>query len=114
MVQGVPATVVLPGRKTELDEASATAHFSPQYQQYQDAQRSLTPKRSGLTTTTIHRRRTPNGFAPDQQPGISIPRFDAPSAIASKTSTPAIDVKMAKRAAETTIRPAAVQLPVTR
>jgi hypothetical protein len=114
MVQGVPATIVLPGRKEELAETNATAHFSPQYKQYQDAQAGLTPRASGLTTTTIQRRRAPKNLSPELNPGINIPGLGGDSMVASKSSTPSLDVPMARRPSSSNIRPASAVFPIQR
>lgn len=57
IVQGIPASVVLPGRSDPTASvASRTERFSPQFVEHRDA--AVTPQtdKSGLVTTTIGRR----------------------------------------------------------
>ena len=71
-VQGIPATMLLPGRDTGLDSSEKVARLSPQYRKYLAATRSESMPSSGLTTTTIHRKQTSRAASPSQ-PVMSIP-----------------------------------------
>ena len=97
-------------KKTER-RGRCDAHFSPQFQDYKDAQAGLTPRLLGLTTTTIQRRRTPQQLTPDSNPRITIPCAGGDTMVASKSSTPAVDVQMARRPSGTNVRPAIGGVP---
>lgn len=71
-VQGIPATMLLPGKDTSLHAADKVAELSPQYQKYLDATRSGAVPNSGLTTTTIPRSQAHRPMKV-QEPAISIP-----------------------------------------
>ncbi len=114
-VQGEPAVVVLPGTEPPELIDNPIANFSPKYQQYKEAQASLTPPKSGLTTTTIQRSQYPRGGGPDGLPGIKVPKGRLPkSMIADLAPTPSADVQMARRATAPTVRPVSAQMPVKR
>lgn len=112
-VQGVPATIVLPGIKPENATADASAKFSPQYKSYRAAQASDTPPTSGLTTTTIKRRRVRAGEPFEQNRSIKLPGVDRESMLAEQ-NTPSLDIKMAKRRGRSTILPASAEMPIKR
>ncbi len=112
-VQGEPAVVVLPGAEPEQPESDPYARYAPKYRQYREAQASLTPRSSGLTTTTIRRPQYPYGAAPDSAPAIEIPEMGTAEAmIANKAPTPAVDIKMVDRASRSNVLPASAQLPI--
>jgi hypothetical protein len=56
VVQGIPATIQLPGKQPTESPESELAKFAPEYQRYRKATESAT-SRTGLATTTIVRRR---------------------------------------------------------
>lgn len=117
-IQGIPATLLLPGNDTNLESGEAVANFSPQYQQYLDATRSAATPSSGLTTTTIRRRRPSRSLEPSQ-PAISIPsRSEAEDMIAGKVSgARSFDLETVRRPAgpsRSTIMPASAELPIQR
>ena len=93
-VQGIPATVLLPGKKPPAEE-TAIANHSPQYKQYRQASTEASP-RSGLMTTTIARRESTTQ-RPDS-PGLNIPAMqNADSKIASQNAagkTPSMDLQI--------------------
>ncbi|TWU17708.1 hypothetical protein Pla52o_49230 [Novipirellula galeiformis] len=108
-VQGVPATVMLPGKESaETALAKAETKLSPQYQEYRKAAASISTQTSGLTTTTIQRRgrNTPSqSIEPSPSP--------IPSAqLVEGRSTPSAEIKMSKRDSQSDIRPASVSLPL--
>lgn len=55
VVQGIPATVQLPGRKIAETPQDELAKFAPQYRRYREASQSGA-SHTGLATTTIRRR----------------------------------------------------------
>ena len=79
-VQGVPATVLLPGASTESKLDVKTARLSPEYKNYLDAAKSGATTTSGLTTTTIARRTRPTRSASERA---------APAGLAKRTPQPA-------------------------
>ncbi len=82
-VQGVPATIMLPGKVTAPTRKDEMARYSPQYREYKDALANNSPPTSGLTTTTIARWQK-------QVSGTVSPSIDIPHA-------PANDSMIAKR-----------------
>lgn len=111
-VQGVPATVMLPGKKPKLTPGQEMAHFSPQYREYKDALANNTPPTSGLTTTTITRRR-PRITGPEA-PGITIPGSGNEPMIAEAVTTPWSEVLTLERPDPSVIRPVSGQAPLRR
>ena len=75
-VQGIPATMLLPGKDTNMNSSEKVASLSPQYQDYLSATRSESVPTSGLTTTTIRRKQLGREVQ-SIQPGISIPSREA-------------------------------------
>ena len=114
-IQGVPATLLLPGKDTNLQTSADVAKFSPQYQEYLAATRSASTPTTGLTTTTI-RRRQPHPAGMD--PGITIPsRLPSSQLIAGQNGTRSFDLEMTKRPTRPvrpTILPASAELPLQR
>ena len=112
-IQGIPATLLLPGKDTDLKTPEEVAMFSPQYQEYLSATQSATPPTTGLTTTTIQRRR-PDPAAVN--PGITIPsRRHGSQMVAGQSGTRSFDMDMIKRPTgptRPTILPASAQLPI--
>lgn len=115
LVQGIPATIMLPGKSAKPDESGELAEFSPQYQKYRAATESASPRTSGLTTTTI-RRRTPVEGSRSGRPGIKIPNFQDPAAmVASDRRTPSLDLDMLRKPRRpSAVIPASAQLPADR
>lgn len=90
-IQSVPATVILPGRKTEAQIAGYQTPLSPQFEQWKKAASATTPPKSGLTTTTIQRRSP----TPRQVPETTWQR--PTNRIVQGSTTPAVDVPMAPK-----------------
>ncbi|MFK8110672.1 MAG: hypothetical protein AB8B91_00635 [Rubripirellula sp.] len=120
LVQGIPATIMLPG-KSEHTEEIEMANLSPQYKRYRKAADSPSTRNSGLTTTTITRRR---GFSSPtvksvEKPGLMIPPAESSDAMmASQSPTPSLDVEMlgkrpmSRRASG--VMPASAEVPMQR
>lgn len=109
-VQGTPATIVLPGHQDDPLEADPLAKFSPQYQQYVQAQNTLTTNPSGLTTTTIARR--PVARPGSTGPGLGTPSLGKDASLAAKSKTRSMDLKTTYRPSRSSIQPASAQVPV--
>lgn len=116
-VQGLPAVVMLPGAEPAKSEQDLMSRMSPQFRDYKNALASRSSKASGLTTTTITRRK----FAPkSDNPGISIPAMPGrgvasesqDSMLAAKTVTPSAEISMNRRPQTPDIMPASAELPV--
>ncbi|MDA8744681.1 hypothetical protein N9N28_08620 [Rubripirellula amarantea] len=116
MVQGIPATVLLPGKKQSVEQVEIANH-SPQYKQYREATLNAAP-RSGLMTTTIARREST--LNRQDSPGLNIPTMQSSnSQIASGNTsgkTPSMDLEISPRqripgAASPQILPASAVLP---
>jgi hypothetical protein len=118
MVQGLPATLVLPGPAAKDAEATAVAKFSPQYREYLEATESGATRTSGLTTTTIPRRSAIRSKHPAEatKPGITIPTLQDPGTrIASGEATPSADLEMVKKASRgSAVMPASAEMPYRR
>jgi hypothetical protein len=113
-VQGIPATVVLPGR-TETDaDLDPLAKYSPQYRKYLDAQHGVATRTTGLTTTTIQRRRGRTNLHPKSVPGITIPRIGTDSMMANRSPTPSVDIEMSAPNRSMSVQPASAQMPINR
>lgn len=108
VVQGVPATVVLPGPTPDLSEEDELARFSPQYQEYKQALAANKPATSGLTTTTIKRRRS--RFSGASEPGYAAPSDDL--MIAGSNKTPSADILTLRRPQPSAIQPVSAQQPI--
>jgi hypothetical protein len=108
-VQGVPATVLLPGTKPEETAEDKMARFSPDYRQYKNALDSNTPATSGLTTTTIKRQRRRISGPKIQE---SLPSRDL--LIAGSKQTPSAEIPSLGRPNQSTIRPVSAQEPLKR
>ena len=114
-IQGIPATMMLPGSRPEETEDDKLAQMSPQYQRYLQAANSGGTRSTGLTTTTISRRNTPRG--PQVTPsgrGINIPTPELnPSGtqIATGSQTPSLPIDMVKRPTRSNVLPVSAQTP---
>jgi len=117
LIQGIPATILLPGSTAEAGEGEMIARLSPQYQRYLEATDAGSTRTSGLTTTTIPRRRGSTNQMPAEmhKPGITVPTLQQPDAmVAAGQSTPSADVEMMQKAMRKTVMPASAQIPVQR
>lgn len=119
IVQGEPATIMLPGRKPDFGDADDPANkFAKQYQSYLEATKSGATRSSGLTTTTIPRRRNSRLPADSMRPGIGIPgaaAADSGEMVAQGgDATPAVDLQKTFKRTGAIVRPASVQLPPRR
>lgn len=113
LVQGVPATIQLPGRSAEPTKEMEIAKLSPQYQRYLQATRSTTSPVSGLTTTTIARRvRSSSSDSGQTLPKGTIPGISIDDMIATGNETPSADIDMFKRPSRRSVIPASAQIPV--
>ncbi|WP_372718392.1 hypothetical protein [Novipirellula sp.] len=109
-VQGVPATVMLPGKESpEVTLAKAERKLSTQYQEYRDAAASINTRTSGLTTTTIQRR---SSRTPAQTKEAPVQAFRN-SMLAEKSSTPSVELKMATPPTEDGVLPASATMPAS-
>ena len=109
-VQGIPATMVLPGVSEETEEERTAAKYAQEYLDHQIAAKSGTTRNSGLTTTTI-RRRKPGSQPEVELPGIKLPGKDVGTQIASGGRTPSLDLEMTKKPRRSTIMPASATMP---
>ncbi len=115
LVQGIPATVLLPGKSPQLNTEQQIAKLSPQYLKYREAASQGSSRTSGLTTTTIPRRSSGNLSAPmNQQPGITIPGTQKSDMVAGTNGTPSLDLEMSKRPSRPNVMPASAQMPLQR
>jgi len=113
LVQGIPATMVLPGVNHQTSEEKTAAKFSPEYLRYRDATQAGEARKSGLTTTTIQRR-APGLPADGRLPGITLPGQGRPSQLAAGGQTPAVDLEMAKKPRRAAVLPASAEMPLRR
>ena len=115
IVQGIPATLMLPGVAPEKTQESEMAKLSPQYQRYVKATQSGSARSTGLTTTTIQRRaHVPTGTDPGM-PGITIPQMQySGTQMAAGQPTPSVDIDMLQKRTRAGVMPASAQLPVNR
>ncbi|MGB0598088.1 MAG: hypothetical protein ACPGLY_15485 [Rubripirellula sp.] len=118
MVQGIPATMVLPGASAQTEEEKIAAMYSPDYLAHRDATQTGSTRHSGLTTTTI-RRRLPQTQSEVISPSITLPGQRRGTQIATTGQTPSVDLNMAgkpRRAPNmpqrASILPASAQFPV--
>jgi hypothetical protein len=116
LIQGIPATLMLPGTTPVTPEQDEFAKLSPQYRKYRDALADSGSTPSGLTTTTIRRRHSQTPSPSDViQPGIKIPQAqDSGTMIANQNSTPSFDLEMTKKSMRSLVRPASAQIPIQR
>jgi hypothetical protein len=110
-VQGIPATVLLPGELPISTEADELAKFSPDYLKYKEALADNTPPTSGLTTTTI--KRTRRRYSGTTQPGAPEPSSDL--MIADSSATPSAEVPSLRRRLQSpAIQPVSAVEPIKR
>ncbi len=113
-VQGVPTMVILPGKQKPQSKEEQLSKFSPQYLQYQKAlAMDGSTKQTGLTTTTITRRR--RRFPKHDQPNEASPSTLQPvldnNMIAGAAKTPSLEISMNSRPGSPDIRPASAEIP---
>jgi hypothetical protein len=117
MVQGVPATVLLPGPSTETTIDVKVSKLSPQYKNYLDATRSGGSNPTGLTTTTIARR-TPRSRSVVNRARTKLANQHpaATDLTVTDQQTPFAELdavqKPAKPTMLPTVRPASAELPL--
>lgn len=115
VIQGIPATVLLPGPTNQESKSEEMARFSPQYHEYQQAATAPVPS-SGLSTTTIARRRSPLQHPADLSPNSEIPAAHSRDLIARGQSptgaTPSVDIELFKTSSPATVMPASASLPI--
>jgi hypothetical protein len=112
-IQGIPATMMLPGTAPEETEAEEIARMSPQYQRYVQAADSGGTRKTGLTTTTIRRRVNSRGTQLQPgQPAIRIPEFQqSDTQIATGGQTPSLSIDMLRRPSRANVIPVSAQTP---
>ena len=115
-IQGIPASLMLPGiSPTEMEE-DKLARMSPQYQQYVQASNTGGTRKTGLTTTTI--RRPANSRSTQNmptKPPINIPGFQkSETQVATGSRTPSLSVEMLQRPSRSNVMPVSAQSPASR
>jgi hypothetical protein len=115
-IQGIPATMMLPGSTPEETEADEIAQMSPQYQRYLQAANTGGTRSTGLTTTTIRRRiHTPGSQAMPNKPAINIPEFQqSATQIATGGQTPSQSIDMLNKPSRSNVMPVSAQTPALR
>ena len=115
-IQGIPATMMLPGSTPVETEAEKIAQMSPQYQRYLQAANNGGTRSTGLTTTTIRRRiNTPGSQAIPTKPAIDIPEFQQfRSQIAAGGQTPSLSIDMLQQPSQSNVLPVSAQAPAPR
>ncbi len=115
-IQGIPATLMLPGSKPAEPEEDNLARMSPQYQQYVQASNTGGTRKTGLTTTTI--RRPANSRSTQNmptKPPINIPGFQkSETQVATGSRTPSLSVEMLQRPSRSNVMPVSAQSPASR
>ena len=108
MVQGSPTTMMLPGAPEDTSEESFAKKLSPEFQKYKDALANAGATRpSGLTTTTIARRRIP--AVERKQPNLISPE-ERKSMLAAGAPTPSLEISPNKRPGAAGILPASANV----
>jgi hypothetical protein len=115
-IQGIPATLMLPGSTPAETEEDSLARLSPQYQQYVQASNTGGTRKTGLTTTTI--RRPANSRSPQNmptKPAINIPGYQqSKTQIATGGQTPSVSVDMLQKPSRSNVMPVSAQTPASR
>lgn len=111
VVQGIPATLVLPGPNDETAEQRIATMLSPQYQQHVEATESGSTRTSGLTTTTIRRIGSRTNSQP-AAPGLNIPASQQAETKVADGKTPVFDLDRRRSPANSTVMPASANLPL--
>lgn len=102
VIQGIPATLALPGKSQETENDEELATFADQYLKHLAATESTTTRQSGLTTTTIARSRG----------GLPVNATTPKTNIVKSRATPSLDLKAAKRPPRSGVVPASAQMPL--
>ncbi len=114
-IQGIPATMMLPGSTPVETKEDSLARLSPQYQQYLQASNTGGTRKTGLTTTTI--RRPANSRSTQNmptKPPINIPGFQrSENQVATKSKTPSLSVDMLQRPSRSNVMPVSAQTPAS-
>lgn len=115
-IQGIPATMMLPGTKPAETEEDSLARLSPQYQRYMQASNTGGTRKTGLTTTTIRRRVNPRDSQNlPTKPAINIPGFQqSETQIATSGKTPSLSVDMQRKPSRANVMPVSAQTPASR
>ena len=115
-IQGIPASLMLPGSSPTEMEEDKLARMSPQYQQYVQASNTGGTRKTGLTTTTI--RRPANSRSPQNmptKPAINIPGYQqSKTQIATGGQTPSVSVDMLQKPSRSNVMPVSAQPPASR
>lgn len=115
LIQGIPATVQLPGARADETSEEKLSKLSPEYREYRAATEAGVQS-SGLTTTTIARRMV--SPSRPSEPAINMPPTETPTTVvATGNATPSLDIGMRKQPAATTratVLPASATMPVSR
>ena len=115
-IQGIPATLMLPGSTPAETEEDSLARLSPQYQQYVQASNTGGTRKTGLTTTTI--RRPANSRSPQNmptKPAINIPGYQqSKTQVATGGQTPSVSVDMLQKPSRSNVVPVSAQTPASR
>ncbi|MGI9445588.1 MAG: hypothetical protein ACR2N1_24145 [Rubripirellula sp.] len=115
-IQGIPASLMLPGSSPTEMEEDKLARMSPQYQQYVQASNTGGTRKTGLTTTTI--RRPANSRSTQSmptKPPINIPGFQrSETQVATGSRTPSLSVDMLQRPSRSNVMPVSAQTPAPR
>ncbi|MGB7346769.1 MAG: hypothetical protein WBD20_21285 [Pirellulaceae bacterium] len=111
-VQGVPAMVLLPGKQRPETAEEKLSKLSPQYRQYQNAlAMDDSTRQSGLTTTTIQRRRGIDRPAtPSINPPAGLPVESDKTMLAAASRTPSVEISMNRRLPSSDILPASAEI----
>ena len=121
-VQGIPASVMLPGTEPEKS-SDKLAQLSPKFREYKAALVANKPRKSGLTTTTIARRShqpTSSSAPAINVPTTDVPSLDVPSSFGSRSmlaktgATPSAEITLSRRPGSSAILPASAEAPVKR
>ncbi len=110
LIQGIPATIQLPGTIVVKNAEEQMAQLSPQYREYLQATNNAAPK-SGLTTTTIARRQVP--LKGSGEPGVNLPgsKNGSSQMIAHGGDTPSVDIQMRTKPTRLGVMPASATMP---
>ena len=108
-IQGIPATMMLPGSSPERSESDEIARLSPQYQRYVQAM-DTGSRKTGLTTTTIRRHNNIRGEQFDTStPAITIPEQQSGIQIAGGQSTPSLNIDRLNKPSRSNVMPVSAQ-----
>ncbi|OUW80869.1 MAG: hypothetical protein CBD74_09075 [Saprospirales bacterium TMED214] len=115
-IQGIPATMMLPGTTPPETEEDSLARLSPQYQRYMQAANTGGTRKTGLTTTTIRRHANPSALQNKSgRPALNIPGFQQSEAqVATGGNTPSLSVDMLQKTSRSNVIPVSAQTPASR